>query len=57
MGNINHPKNTKKPAKIIKISTKTPIKIKKILIIAPKIREIKFEKKTSKYIPISKPLG
>ena len=41
----------------MKISTKIPIMIKKNLKIAPKIREIRFEKKVSKYFPISNPLG
>ena len=56
MGKTNHPKKIEIPAKIIKISNNNPIIIKKNLKIAPKIREIKFEKNASKYFPISKPL-
>ena len=56
MGRTNHPKKIEIPAKIIKISNNNPIIIKKNLKIAPKIREIKFEKNASKYFPISKPL-
>lgn len=55
-GNTNHPKKIIAPAKIMKISAKSPIKIKKLLIITPKIREIKLEKKASRYLLISKPL-
>ncbi len=54
-GKISQPKNTIIPAKIIKASAKSPIKIKKLLRIAPKIRKIKLEKRASKYFPISKP--
>jgi len=56
MGKTNHPKKIEKPAKIIKISNKIPIIIKKHLKIVPKIRKIKFEKNASKYFPISNPL-
>jgi hypothetical protein len=55
-GKINQPKNTITPRKIIKTSTKSPIIIKINLTIAPRTREIKLEKKTSKYLPMSKPL-
>jgi hypothetical protein len=55
-GNTSHPKKIIAPAKIIKISTKNPINIKKLLTTAPKIREIKLEKKASRYLLISKPL-
>ena len=51
-GNNNQLKKTTTPAENIKISTKSPKIIKKILKIAPKALEIKFEKKTSKYFPI-----
>jgi len=47
MGNISHPKKIEKPAKIIKTSTKRPVIITKLLIIAPKIRKIKFEEKVT----------
>ena len=54
-GKTNHPKKINAPAKIRKISVSNPIIIKKTLITAPKIRKIKLEKKTEKYLPISKP--
>jgi len=54
-GKTSQPKNTIIPPRIIKISAKSPIKIKKLLRIAPKIRKIKLEKKASKYLPASKP--
>lgn len=56
MGNTNHPNNIITPAKIIKISAKSPIKIKKLLRIAPKIRKIKLEKEASRNFPTSNPL-
>jgi hypothetical protein len=49
------PKNKIRPKKTMKVSLKIPIKIKIALIIAPKTREIKLEKKASKYREISKP--
>jgi len=55
MGKNNHPKNIIIPLKNIKISIKSPISIKILLTIAPKILEIKLEAKASKYLPISKP--
>lgn len=55
MGKTTHPKNITIPLKIIKISTKRPIIIKITLIIAPKTRESKLEKRTSKYLPTSNP--
>jgi len=54
-GKTNQLRNTIAPAKMIKISTKTPTNIKKLLKTAPKIRKIRLEKKASKYLPISKP--
>ena len=45
------------PAKIIRISTKKPINIKKNLKIAPMTRDIRLEIKISKYLPISNPFG
>jgi hypothetical protein len=56
-GPINQPIKITAPAKNIKISTKIPKIIRKILKTAPKIREVKLEIKTSKYFPISNPLG
>jgi len=57
IGKMSQPKNIIAPAKIIKISNMSPKNIKKILIIAPNIREMKLEKITSKYFPISNCLG
>ena len=48
-------KNIIVPKIKIKISLKIPIEIKKVLIIAPKTREIKLEKKASKYLQGSNP--
>ena len=56
-GNKNHDKRKTAPAKNINISAKIPIKIKRLLITAPKVLEIKLEKKTSEYFAKSKPLG
>lgn len=56
-GRTSQPTRIKSPAKIVKISAKIPRKIRKILKTAPKIREIKLEKKTSKYFPRSNPRG
>lgn len=50
-------KKTEKPAKTIKTSNKNPAINKIVLTIAPRMREIKFEKNTSRYFPGSKPLG
>ncbi len=55
-GKINQPINIIIPAKIIKSSTNNPIKIKKLLIIAPKSRKIKLDTRTSKNLPMSNPL-
>ena len=55
-GKISQPKKTIIPIKIIKISARKPIKIKKLLKMVPKIREIKLEKKASRYLLASKPL-
>ena len=43
------------PAKIIRISTKRPVNIKKNLKIAPMVRDIRLEIKISKYLPRSNP--
>ena len=45
-----------KPIRIIKTSTKSPVKIRAILIIAPKVREIKLEIRASNHLFISNPL-
>jgi hypothetical protein len=53
-GKINHPKNIIRPAKIMKISTKSPANMKILLITAPKAREIILKVKASKYLFKSK---
>ncbi len=57
IGNTNHPKNIIIPVKIIRISIKSPIKIKKTLNINPITRENKLETKTSNHFPIWNILG
>lgn len=57
IGKINQPRKIRRPAKIRKISAEIPMIIKKTLSVAPKIRENKLERKTSKYFPISNPRG
>jgi len=54
-GKISHPKKIIIPPKNMKISIKRPITIKIILIIAPKMREIKLEKNASRYLGMSRP--
>jgi predicted esterase YcpF (UPF0227 family) len=54
-GKINQPKNKTEPKIKIKISEKIPIKIKTLLTIAPKIREIILEKNASAYLLRSNP--
>ena len=56
-GKNNQKKRKINPAKIKKTSERRPVIIKKNRKLAPKILEIKLEKNTSKYKPISKPLG
>jgi hypothetical protein len=51
----SQPRNIASPKKNIKASKKTPKRIKKVLIAAPMTREIRFEKKTLIYLPMSNP--
>ena len=55
-GKRNHPINTTNPKIKIKTSTMIPIRIKIVLITAPKSLEIKFETNTLRYLAISSPL-
>lgn len=56
-GRTIQPKKMIAPAKIMKTCAKRPAIIKTILTSAPKTREIKLEKKTSKYLLNRNPLG
>lgn len=55
-GNDTQPIKTTIPPRTIKTSTNNPIKIKKLLIIAPRSRKIKLEIRASKNLPRSNPL-